>query len=233
MCSISWVIREDGYELVFNRDEKWSRPQSLDCRFETDHAVPGFCARDALAEGTWLFTNEAGMTLALFNAYPGNTQPAPGRQSRGKIPLLAGKVESCGELVELLKSQQYNDFAPFDLLLLDSSGAQLFGWDGFEFLQKTIGDLPFLTSSSVDSKRVVAARRRRFLQIRHWSLVEILSDTEAEHPEEAIYVTRKDGGTISQTIVWVSRDEIQFAVTRRGESRQFESVPRKSAVVFD
>ena len=54
MCSISWIVGEGGYELVFNRDEKWSRASSLDYSFETDHRVPGFCARDAQANGTWL-----------------------------------------------------------------------------------------------------------------------------------------------------------------------------------
>lgn len=228
MCSISWIVREGGYELVFNRDEKWSRASSLDYTFETDHLVPGFCARDAQARGTWLFTNEVGLTLAVFNAYPGNTLSPPGRQTRGNIPLLAGEVESAQELVHLLERKCYDDFAPFNLLLLCDSGAQSFGWDGNEFRKKAIGDLPFLTSSSVDSQRVIATRKRRFEQIRHLPLIEILSDTEAAKPEEAIYVTRKDGGTVSQTMVHVSQSKIHFSVTRRGEAQHFRSIPRKS-----
>ena len=233
MCSISWIFREGGYELVFNRDEKWYRALSLDCRFETHHPVPGFCARDAQANGTWLFTNEAGLTLALFNAYPSNWLPQPNKRTRGQIPLFAAEVGSSRELVELLRSERYLDYAPFDLLLLDDSGAQRFGWDGSEFRETPIGSLPFITSSSVQSDPVIAARKRRFEQICHLPLIEILSDTEAERPEEAIYVTREDGGTVSQTVVRVNRDEVQFSVTRRGEARQFESIPRKSAAMLD
>ena len=90
-----------------------------------------------------------------------------------------------------------------------------------------------MTSSSVDSQRVMAARKKRYEQIRHLPLTEILNDAEASQPEEAIYVTRDDGGTVSQTVVRVSRDEIQFSVTRRGESQRFDSIPRKSLAVLD
>ena len=227
MCSISWNLCESGYELVFNRDEKWSRAPSQDHRFETDHPVPGLCARDAQANGTWLFTNEAGLTLALFNAYPGKTAPRPGRQTRGQLPLLAGAVESSGELVQLLHRKHYADYAPFDLILLEGSIVRRFGWDGSEFCEKAIGALPFLTSSSVNSEHVIAARRKRFAQICHLPLIEIMNDTESAQPEEAIYVTREDGGTVSQTTVCVSRDEIQFSVTRRGEAQQVATVPRQ------
>ena len=123
MCSIAWAIHEGGYSLVFNRDEKWSRAPSLDCKFEAHHPVPGFCARDAQANGTWLFTNAAGLTLALFNAYPGNAVPQSGKQTRGQIPLLAGEVESSGELVKLLEPKDYSDYAPFNLFLLANSEA--------------------------------------------------------------------------------------------------------------
>jgi len=229
MCSISWNFHNSGYALVFNRDEKWTRAPSLDCSFEADHPVPGLCARDAQANGTWLFTNEAGLTLALFNAYPGRMTLHSGKQTRGKIPLLAAEVRSSDELVQLLQSKRYTDYAPFDLVLLCDSVARRFGWDGFEFGEKAIGTLPFMTSSSVESRRVVAARRKRFEQIRHLSLNEILGDTWAARPEEAIYVIREDGGTVSQTKVNVGRHEIRFSVTRRGEASQSRVIPRKHA----
>lgn len=226
MCSVSWNFNEDGYELIFNRDEKWSRASSLDCTFEEHHPVSGFCARDGQANGTWLFTSETGLTLALFNAYPA-TSSIFGKRTRGEIALLAGERESSGMLVKLLLSKCYADYAPFDLLLLDDSKAYHFGWDGSEFCEKTI-DMPFfLTSSSVDSQRVVTARKKRFKQIRHLPLNEILADKKAKRPEEAIYVSRLDGGTVSQTVVHVRRDRIQFSVIRRGEAQRFESAPRK------
>ena len=233
MCSISWVFRESGYELVFNRDEKWARAPSLDYTFERHHRVPGFCARDSQANGTWLFTNETGLTLALFNAYPGGVATRPGRQSRGQIPLLAAEAESSDGLVKHLQSKRYDEFSPFDLLLIDDSGVRTFGWDGIVFGEKVLGSTPFLTSSSVGSTRVIAARKKRFEQIRHLPLMEILSDTEAETPEEAIYVTREDGGTVSQTMVHVSQDEIRFSVIRRGEKQSTQVVSRKLLTVAD
>ncbi len=233
MCSISWNVRQSEYAVVFNRDEKWDREKSLNVRFETHHKVPGFCARDARANGTWLFTNKTGLTLALLNAYPGKTVPKSGKKTRGQIPLLAGEVESSGELVQLLQSKSYLDYAPFDLILLESSIVRQFSWDGSRFCEKAIGALPFITSSSVNSERVIAARRKRFEQIRQLPLTEILNDTEAAQPEEAIYVSREDGGTVSQTAVCINRDEIQFSVTRRRESQHIQTIPRQRTALQD
>ena len=231
MCSISWVFHDDGYELVFNRDEKWVRPLSKDPTFETQHRVPGFCARDGQANGTWLFTGETGLTLAVFNAYPEGALMPSGRQTRGQIPLLAGEAESAEALVELLQHKNYEAFAPFDLLLLNDSGTRFFGWDGRVFREKVVGSLPFLSSSSVGGARVIATRRKRFEQIRDLPLVDILSDTEAQEPEAAIYVTRDDGGTVSQTSVRVSQREVEFSVARRGEERNVHVIPRRSLLV--
>ena len=144
---------------------------------------------------------------------------------------LGFSVQQCRELLALYEDGINK--APFDLILLESSVLQRFSWDGSEFREKAIGALPFMTSSSVDSQRVMAARKKRYEQIRHLPLTEILNDAEASQPEEAIYVTRDDGGTVSQTVVRVSRDEIQFSVTRRGESQRFDSIPRKSLAVLD
>ena len=70
MCSAAWTFHQGGYEFAFNRDEKWVRPLSRDPQLEVHHPVPGACARDAAAGGTWLFANESGVTLAVMNAYP-------------------------------------------------------------------------------------------------------------------------------------------------------------------
>ena len=233
MCSISWIFRSGGYELVFNRDEKWTRTLSLDPSFETHHFVPGFCARDGQAKGTWLFTNQAGITLALLNAYPGNRLITTGQQSRGEIPLLAGKAETSEALVELLQNTHYTDYAPFDLIMLDGVRVRRFSWDSKLLCETAVRNVPFVTSSSVASDHVTNARMKRFEEISKLPLIEALSDTKAANPEEAIYVNREDGGTVSQTYVQVNWDTIHFAVARRGEEPIIQSVPRTSLAVLD
>ncbi len=232
MCSAAWLFREGGYEMVFNRDEKWTRPASFDCRFETQHRVPGFCARDPAAHGTWLFTNQAGITLALLNAYPVDTLPVVGKRTRGQIALFAGQADSESALIRYLNACHYEDYAPFELLFLAESGVRRFAWDGSAFAELAMDPLPFLTSSSVHSERVIAARKSRFERIRHLPLLDILSDTEAMQPADAIYVTRQDGGTVSQTMIRVTRSKVEFSVTRRCQPRRIHSVVRKAALEF-
>ena len=158
--------------------------------------------------------------------------PVSGKRTRGQIPLLAAEGESEQALIRYLNGHNYEDYAPFHLLLLAQSGARRFTWDGSTFGEAVMDAQPFVTSSSVHSERVIAARKERFKRIRHLPLLDILSDTEAAQSADAIYVTREDGGTVSQTMIRVSRSEIEFSVTSRGQIRRRHCVARQSPMIL-
>lgn len=221
MCSAVWKFREGGYELGFNRDEKWARPASLDPEWEGGHPVPGACARDGAAGGTWLFTNVRGITLAVMNAYPGGLIPAPGRISRGEIPFLAAAGETPDAIQSALTGMAWENFAPCDVLLVSAAGTRHFAWDGNVFSTRPPPAGDFLTTSSVRCAEVCTVRTARFGQIARQPVAAILDDEVADDPAEAIHVTRADGGTVSRTSVIVDGREIRFTVTRRGgESKE-------------
>lgn len=227
MCSAAWRFADDGYELGFNRDEKWSRPASLDPRWETEHPVPGGCARDGSAGGTWLFTNARGITLAVMNAYPQGRIPDARETSRGVIPLLAAANESPEDIAAALLGTAWTLFAPCRVLMVAPSEARHYGWDGTHFstLPPPAGN--FLTTSSFKCDEVCAIRTARFKEISDWPIAGILDDQVADDPATAIHATRPDGGTVSRTSVIVDRDGIRFAVRRRGESFQrISATPR-------
>lgn len=228
MCSVAWSFREGGYLLAFNRDESWTRARSADPSLETDHLVPGACARDTAAGGTWLFTNQAGITLAVMNAYPGDRIPPPGTQSRGKLPLLAGLHQNPCIPENHLANIAWENHAPCELLLIAPDGVRHFGWNGAIFHAHPPPTRNFLTTSSIRTTHVRTTRQARFDVISGLSVGEILDDTQAEDPAEAIFVTRGDGGTVSRTSVVVSPQTIQFAVTRRGEPARQIIFPRTS-----
>lgn len=229
MCSAAWTFHDGGYEFGFNRDEKWARPASCDHQFECLHPAPGACARDSAAGGTWLFTNECGVTLALMNAYPNGTIPIPGKASRGMLPLLAAAHASAEQIEQaLLKETAWHDFAPCELLLIDQKRFRHFSWNGKTFESLPAPATNFLTSSSVATESVKIARHARFHQIYKSDIPAILSDASANDPANAIFVTRPDGGTVSQTFVSVNAREIIFATRRRDEPLQEIRFPRKS-----
>ncbi len=228
MCSATWKFRKGGYELGFNRDEKWVRPASRDPMLETNHPVAGACARDGAAGGTWLFTNEHGITLAVLNAYPNGEIPAPGVISRGEIPLLAAKAKSADEVETAFLETSWEMFSPCNLLLLTARESRHYGWDGKIFSKQTPPISNFLTTSSVTSEEVRRVRGERYEQLAELSVAEILDDSVAENPAAAIHVTREDGGTVSRTSVIVDEQEICFSVRRRGEELREISFPRRS-----
>lgn len=217
MCSAAWRFAEGGYELGFNRDEKWSRASSLDPQWETQHPVPGACARDAAAGGTWLFTNAHGITLAVMNAYPGGRIPAPGETSRGVIPFLAAAWETPDEIEAVLLETSWKSFSPCRLLMISPIGARHYGWDGADFSILSPPDGDFLTTSSFKPEEVGAKRTARFREISDRPIAEILDDEIADDSAAAIYAKRADGGTVSRTSVIVNEQDIHFAVRRRGE----------------
>ncbi len=228
MCSAAWSFCEGGYELAFNRDESWTRPLSSDPSLENDHLVPGVCARDTAAGGTWLFTNQAGITLAVMNAYPGDRIPLPGKCSRGDLPLMASLHQNPACPDNRLADVTWENYAPCELLLIAPEGVRHFGWDGATFRTHPTPARNFLTTSSVRTTHVRNARQSRFDAISGLPVGEILDDTLAEDPAEAIFVTREDGGTVSRTSVVVGPEFIRFIVTRRGEAERQVAFPRTS-----
>jgi len=220
MCSAAWRFADGGYELGFNRDEKWSRPCSLDPQWETDHPVPGACARDAAAGGTWLFTNAHGITLAVMNAYPGGLIPQPVKTSRGAIPFLAATTETPDGIEAALLETTWKKFAPCRVLMLAPGEARHYGWDGIRFSIFPPPEENFVTTSSFKCEEVRAIRSARFREISDRPITGILDDEMAEDPAAAIHATRADGGTVSRTSVIVNGQGIHFAVRRRGEEFQ-------------
>lgn len=224
---MAWAFRDGGYELRFNRDEKWTRAASADPSFETGHPVTGACARDTAAGGTWLFTNEFGLTLAVMNAYPGGRIPAAGSRSRGEIPFAAAIVRTIDEAESVLKAYACTEFAPFEAILIAENEIRHFGWNGEKYHKLPTPPRTFLTSSSVESETVKATRNARFDLISSAPLSAALDDDFAPHnPATAIFVTREDGGTVSQSCVIVTGSNIRFSVRRRGGPRQEISFTR-------
>jgi uncharacterized protein with NRDE domain len=228
MCSVSWEFQTGGYRLGFNRDEKWNRPLSTPPRLERQHPCAGACARDAGGGGTWLFTNEHGITLAVMNAYPNGLIPRPGRFSRGQIPLLAAQHQTFPEIEAALFAYPWQDFAPCHVLVFTPDQMRHYTWNSLNFCPHPPAEQPFLTCSSVNSVTVQQAREARHRLISTRPIQEILSDTTAPDPASAIYVTREDAGTVSQTLVTVSADTIFFSVARRNEATVELHFPRKS-----
>lgn len=84
---------------------------------------PGVVAgRDRTAGGTWLGLNAAGVIAGVLNR-PGSLGPAPGKRSRGELPLIALQQGSARRAADAVMALNAGEFRSFNLVLADRDGA--------------------------------------------------------------------------------------------------------------
>ena len=134
MCTIV-ILRRPGHPwpvlLAANRDEMSDRPWRAPARHWPDRPelVGG---QDSLGGGTWLAVNDAGVVAAVLNRI--NTLgPAPGRRSRGELPLLALGHPCAEQAAASLARVDPLAYRPFNMMVADHRHALwIRGSDGSE-----------------------------------------------------------------------------------------------------
>lgn len=118
MCSIILCIGPEGVFAAANRDEMVNRPWELPAEY-----WPGICGgRDTLGGGTWLALNRRNVLAAVLNR-EGTLGPAPGKKSRGQLPLLALREETAAAAAGAIGALDAGDYRAFNLVLADAGGA--------------------------------------------------------------------------------------------------------------
>lgn len=135
MCSIVLNITPQGLFIGANRDERVARPWEPPAEF-----WPGIIGgRDALAGGTWLAMNAAGVVAAVLDRQ-GSLGPAPGKNSRGELPVMALKFSTAAAGADALRGLDCGRYRSFNLVLADARGAFLLR--GLEAGRPDISALP-------------------------------------------------------------------------------------------
>lgn len=161
MCTATWFPTADGYELFFNRDELRSRRRaSAPARFHAG-VLAAAAPTDTDAGGTWLATNENGLTVALLNRYQDSVDTATDdrRRSRGLLVRDLVAEPSLGAVLERVAGLELDVYAPFTLLLLaPGKDATTLFWNGRRLSPSRQAMAP-LASSGHKPLAVPAARR--------------------------------------------------------------------------
>jgi hypothetical protein len=215
MCTLSFRLDEQGYELFFNRDEqrtrKRARPPVHDV--ETDAVFPV----DPDGGGTWIALHRSGMSLCLLNYYPAGEPPYIATRSRG---LLVRELLTRGEgAAEHLHHMRLDDYRPFTLCVFEAGlsavrgAAWAFQWDGARL---HTGHLDGARTSS--SRRTVAVERVRMALYEKFVVDRSVRELGAFHRSHAprasaqsVCMHREDAQTVSFThIVAGSRCEMTY-----------------------
>jgi hypothetical protein len=121
MCTVI-LLRRPGAAwpllLAANRDERLDRPWDPPAEF-----WPGILGgRDATAGGTWMALNRSGVVAAVLNR-PGSLGPAPGKRSRGELPLIALESATASEAAEAMSRLDAGLYRTFNLVIADAETA--------------------------------------------------------------------------------------------------------------
>ncbi len=124
MCTVVLLIRP-GHRwplaLAANRDERLDRPWDPPGAYwpSQPDVIAG---RDRSAGGTWMGLNDASVAAAVLNR-PGSLGPAPGKRSRGELPLLALTHPTAEAAANAIATLDAGAWRSFNLVLADREGA--------------------------------------------------------------------------------------------------------------
>jgi uncharacterized protein with NRDE domain len=121
MCSIILRIDADGILIGANRDEIISRAWLPPAAHWPEY--PGIVAgQDLTAKGSWMGLNKYGVMAAVLNR-DGTLGPAPGKRSRGELPLLALAESSAQAATAKILTLDAGQYRSFNLVIADAGAA--------------------------------------------------------------------------------------------------------------
>ena len=123
MCTV-FLLHRPGHAwpvmLAANRDEMLGRPWAQPAAHwpEFPDIIGGI---DRMAGGTWMAMNRRGVVATVLNRV-GSLGPAPGKRSRGELPLIALAGGNAAEAAAIIQGLDAGEFRPFNMVLADPTG---------------------------------------------------------------------------------------------------------------
>lgn len=216
MCTLSWQLNGTSLEILFNRDEKLSRPAALPPDTLTLNGVRVLAPLDPKGGGTWLATNEHGLTLCLLNNYLHQPPTAPANaRSRGQLVRELASVSNPGIVGRRLSEIAPEQYQPFFLIAFEErSFPRQWHWDGHSIRETGMPGCPVSTSSLYP--RLVPRLRRYYYRLATRNgfrtltpaqLLDFHSSRRPWPPAFSVAMARRDRGTVSLTRVRIGPSE--------------------------
>jgi hypothetical protein len=221
MCTLTWVHDIEGYQLLFNRDEKRTRKPAISPRLAARDGVRFLAPVDGDFGGTWIGVNEFGVSVCLLNGanVTGSKIESVRYQrskSRGLFLLDLITAPSVAAVCERFRSADLSLFESFTIAALQpGQPTALVEWNGAEKVVIPSGDahLP-LTSSSFDPERVRRQRQDEYRGLLRPLDANLLFAFHQSHgPEPSAYTVcmhRPDAETVSFSWIRVTNLEGEF-----------------------
>jgi len=218
---MTWFVNEDGYDLFFNRDERLTRRRaalpSVQSHVNPEGDLSYISPTDADAGGTWIATNEFGITVCLLNHYQfEQIETYKKWTSRGEIVRRFSNIVKLDEAKRLFEAMSLDNYRAFRMFIIEPSGDNaLMVWDGHAARVERNITMP-KSSSSVDAQRVKALRKQLFVNMALTGsrsardYIDYHSSHLPSRSKESVCMHREDAQTVSLSHIKVTSREIAF-----------------------
>lgn len=216
MCTVSWLIEDNDYHVFFNRDEQRSRSLAIPPQVINIEQTQALMPIDPDGNGSWISTNEFGLTLCLLNYYQGS-KPQGVLTSRGLLLKNLSAYSTAECVNQQLQKLPLNQYASFSLLAfgVDNNGQvtqQTWQWDGEQLTTIELTS-PF-TSSSVKFDEVSQSRLSLAQQFPSPLTIEkLISYHQGHSPAKghlSVCMHREDAKSVSLSHIHVGIKETIF-----------------------
>ena len=226
MCTLSWIRRLDGYHVFFNRDERRTRVAGLPPEPGERGGIRWLAPRDGESHGTWIGSNNRGVTLAILNRWHESPVATDGPwTSRGLLvrDLLDAPLQD--EVARRLEATDLRVYQPFTLAAFETGmDVSVFAWTGRGSVRDQVGESGMvLTSSGFDQE---AAMRRaelfaRYAEPRPEQFEAVHASHEPERGPLSVCMHRPEAETVSFTRIDVgsARVVMTYVPGAPGETR--------------
>jgi len=215
MCTLTYRLTDQGYQLFFNRDEQKTR--AIAKAPILNHELKSAFPIDPAGGGTWIGVHESGLSLALLNNYQAQIDPLlKDFTSRGTIiPLLLADPEHVHEKILSMDLSVYQAFklcifsGRLSLQNRSDEKAIAYVWDGKKLTHSKLSVLNALpiTSSSIELENVTHHRKQVFKRLINKASTE--QDYQRFHQNQmgggkySVKMFREDAQTVSFTQISV------------------------------
>jgi len=215
---MTWFVKDNGYELFFNRDESVSRSRAQKPSVQYIEDVRYISPTDVDAGGTWIAVNQFGVSVCLLNHYQ-YEQIATYKKwvSRGEIVRSFANTNNLVSAELKFKDLSLDDYRAFRMFIIDRFGNNfLCIWDGHSSRIEMSVSTP-KSSSSVDAKHVKTARKKLFRDVglqdsyNTSKFLEFHAGHTPNKSQESVCMHRTDANTVSLSHIVVDGDTINFS----------------------
>lgn len=216
MCTLTYLLNDDGYELFFNRDEQRTRPLAITPAFNPKNQA--IYPIDPQGQGTWIATHKNGTSLALLNYYQGQHNVTEPMISRGQL-ILTLLTHRPNNVIDQLNTLNLCSYQPFTLCIFPNvlsttnPSIHIMSWNG-QSLSRIEEELP-ITSSSVDFVKVQKQRKIRFNKeidtitpsSNDFKRFHFSKETNTKY---SVNMERQDAKTVSFSHINVNQEQVAF-----------------------